>query len=126
MGLPFSAWLYRIAHNLLSNQCDRSRVTEVSITTDPGGSEPFGCLEAVMVRKQDNAYLLELINELTLKSGLIVLKFVQNFPIRKLGSFSKTEGNQSLYHRTLTELKEKARNIPIPVSSKSEGLVLET
>ncbi len=73
MGLPFSAWLYRIAHNLVANHHrDRSRVTEVSIDNLilVDQSRSAAPPEAVMVRKQDNAYLLELINELTpLKSG---------------------------------------------------------
>jgi RNA polymerase sigma-70 factor (ECF subfamily) len=114
MGLPFSAWLYRIAHNLVANHHrDRSRVTEVSIDNlilvDQSRS---AAPEAVMVRKQDNAYLLELINELTpQKRELIVLKFVQKLSNQEIGViFGKTEGAiKSLYHRTLTELKEKAR-----------------
>ena len=114
MGLPFSAWLYRIAHNLVANHHrDRSRVTEVSIENlilpDPSRS---AAPEAVMARKQDNAYLLELINDLSpQKRELIVLKFSQKLSNQEIGIiFGKTEGAiKSLYHRTLTELKDKAK-----------------
>lgn len=113
MGLPFSAWLYRIAHNLVANHHrDRSRVTEVSIDDlELADTSRSAHPEAIMVRKQDNAYLLELINDLTpQKRELIVLKFVQKLSNEEIGVvFGKTEGAiKSLYHRTLTELKEKA------------------
>ena len=37
MGLPFSAWLYRIAHNLVANyHRDRSRKQELSLDDLPG------------------------------------------------------------------------------------------
>lgn len=114
MGLPFSAWLYRIAHNLVANHHrDRSRVAMVSIDDLVLADQSRSAApEALMVKKQDNAYLLELINNLTpQKQELIVLKFVQKLSNEEIGViFGKTEGAiKSLYHRTLTELKEKAK-----------------
>ena len=114
LGLPFSAWLYRIAHNLVANHYrDRSKTSEVSIddlvvpdtrkAVDP---------EAILATKQDNTYLLQLINDLTpQKRELIILKFVHKLSNAEIGViFGKTEGAiKSLYHRTLTELKDQAR-----------------
>lgn len=115
MGLPFSAWLYRIAHNLVANHHrDRARTSEVSIENMVlPDTNREASPEATMARKQDNAWLLALINDLpSQKRELIILKFVQKLSNEEIGViFGKTEGAiKSLYHRTLTELKEKAKD----------------
>jgi len=115
LGLPFSAWLYRIAHNLVANHFrDRAKVTEVSIENlvipdTSRSSSP----EVYLSKKQDNTYLLRLINDLTpQKRELIILKFVQKLSNAEIAVvFGKTEGAiKSLYHRTLTELKDRAKD----------------
>ncbi len=114
MGLPFSAWLYRIAHNLVANyHRDRSKVTEISIenltiTDTSQSSAP----ESQISKQEENAYLLKLINDLSpQKKELIILKFVQKLSNEEIGLvFGKTEGAiKSLYHRTLMELKDRAK-----------------
>ena len=41
LGLPFSAWLYRIAHNLVANyHRDRARLKEISIESLPDPNLP--------------------------------------------------------------------------------------
>ncbi len=115
LGLPFSAWLYRIAHNLVANHFrDRAKVTEVSIENlvipdTSRSSSP----EVYLSKKQDNTYLLRLINDLTpQKRELIILKFVQKLSNAEIAVvFGKTEGAiKSLYHRTLTELKDRVKD----------------
>ena len=114
LGLPFSAWLYRIAHNLVANHYrDRAKVTEVSIENlvIPDSSRTSSP-EVYLSKKQDNTYLLSLINDLTpQKRELIILKFVQKLSNAEIAViFGKTEGAiKSLYHRTLTELKDRAK-----------------
>lgn len=114
MGLPFSAWLYRIAHNLVANyHRDRSRMQEISIENlvveDTSKSSPP---EHLMETRQENDFLLALINDLSpQKKELIILKYVQKLSNEEIGQiFGKTEGAiKSLYHRTLVELKERAK-----------------
>jgi len=115
LGLPFSAWLYRIAHNLVANHYrDRAKVTEVSIENlvIPDSSRTSSP-EVYLSKKQDNTYLLSVINDLTpQKRELIILKFVQKLSNAEIAViFGKTEGAiKSLYHRTLTELKDRAKD----------------
>jgi len=113
MGLPFSAWLYRIAHNLVANyHRDRSRKTEVSLDHVPGEILPQAELqpEPHVVRNQEVENLLVFIHELAdNRQELLILKFVDQLSNIEIGKIMrKSEGAiKSLYHRTLLELREK-------------------
>jgi len=113
MGLPFSAWLYRIAHNLVANyHRDRSRKTEVSLDHVPGEILPQVELqpEPHVVRNQEVENLLVFIHELAdNRQELLILKFVDQLSNIEIGKIMrKSEGAiKSLYHRTLLELREK-------------------
>ncbi len=114
MGLPFSAWLYRIAHNLVANyHRDRSRMQEISIENlVVEDTSKSSAPEHLMETRQENDFLLALINDLSpQKKELIILKYVQKLYNEEIGQiFGKTEGAiKSLYHRTLVELKERAK-----------------
>ncbi len=114
MGLPFSAWLYRIAHNLVANyHRDRFKIQEISIENliveDTNRSS---APEHMMETKQENDFLMSLVKDLSSqKRELIILKYVQKLSNEEIGQiFGKTEGAiKSLYHRTLVELKERAK-----------------
>lgn len=113
MGLPFSAWLYRIAHNLVANyHRDRSRKQEISLDNLPGqtlpqrGPHP----EIHAVRNQEVEDLLETIRGLAdNRQELLILKFIDQLSNAEIGQIMrKSEGAiKSLYHRTLLELREK-------------------
>lgn len=116
MGLPFSAWLYRIAHNLVANyHRDRSKMQEISIENlVVEDTSTSSAPEHLMETQQENAFLMKLVNDLTpQKRELIILKYVQKLSNDEIGQiFGKTEGAiKSLYHRTLVELKDRAKNI---------------
>jgi RNA polymerase sigma-70 factor, ECF subfamily len=108
-GVPFSAWLYRIAHNLVANwHRDNSRRQEVALDDQPNlvmfGEYP----EKQMVQDQEVDKLIEVIKRLTPeRQQLIILKFVQQLSNAEIGVImSKSEGAiKSLYHRTLLELR---------------------
>ena len=65
-----------------------------------------------METKQEYDFLLSLVNDLSSQNReLIILKYVQKLSNEEIGQiFGKTEGAiKSLYHRTLVELKERAK-----------------
>jgi RNA polymerase sigma-70 factor (ECF subfamily) len=109
-GVPFSAWLYRIAHNLVANwHRDRSRRTIVSIddvsqwvVTDHGP-------EFATQLMQDKEALLEAIGRLPAdRQELLIFKFVELKSNAEIGDImGRSEGAiKSLYHRTLLSLRE--------------------
>lgn len=113
MGLPFSAWLYRIAHNLVANHHrDRSRKQEISLDNVSGQVLPHFDLqpETKAVRSQEVEDLLVTIRDLAPnRQELLILKFVDQLSNAEIGQIMrKSEGAiKSLYHRTLLELREK-------------------
>ena len=113
MGLPFSAWLYRIAHNLVANyHRDHSRKQEISLDNLPGQVLPQmqAQPEARIFQKQEVEGLLEMIRDLAPnRQELLILKFVDQLSNAEIGQIMrKSEGAiKSLYHRTLLELRER-------------------
>lgn len=113
-GLPFSAWLYRIAHNLVANwHRDNSRKKEIplddSFNVRYKGEHP----EGVVVKNEEEENLLLLIRKLPPdRQQLIILKFVEHLPNAEIGLImGRTEGAiKSLYHRTLLALREEVRS----------------
>jgi RNA polymerase sigma-70 factor, ECF subfamily len=110
-GVPFSAWLYRIAHNLVANwHRDRGRQKVVPldeyISNDSGPTAPESITESL----EDSEKLLEKIRELPEeRQQLLVLKFVERLSNAEIGAImNRTEGAiKSLYHRTLLSLRER-------------------
>ncbi|MCA9949254.1 MAG: sigma-70 family RNA polymerase sigma factor [Anaerolineales bacterium] len=109
-GVPFSAWLYRIAHNLVANwHRDRSRRKMISIddvgqwVIDDHGPE----LSAQLM--EDKAALITAIRRLPMdRQELLRLKFVDRLSNAEIGVIlDRSEGAiKSLYHRTLLALRE--------------------
>lgn len=112
MGLPFSAWLYRIAHNLVANyHRDRARKQEISLDDIPGQVLPQveHQPESRAVQTQEVENLLATIRGLApIRQELLILKFVDQLSNAEIGQIlRKSEGAiKSLYHRTLLELRE--------------------
>jgi RNA polymerase sigma-70 factor (ECF subfamily) len=113
-GVPFSAWLYRIAHNLVANwHRDRGRKKVVPldeyISSEGGPTAP----ESVTESLEESARLLEKIRELPEeRQQLLVLKFVERLSNAEIGEImNRTEGAiKSLYHRTLLSLRDRLEN----------------
>lgn len=113
MGLPFSAWLYRIAHNQVANfHRDNSRVREISIDEMlvPPPQLKTDHPESSALKQESINQLMILINDLNVdKRELIMLKFVQKLSNEEIArALGRTEGAiKSLYHRTLLELRDR-------------------
>ncbi|HEY59595.1 MAG TPA: sigma-70 family RNA polymerase sigma factor [Anaerolineae bacterium] len=110
-GVPFSAWLYRIAHNLVANwHRDNSRKKEVPINENIrrfySGEQP----EPALLQTQEMEELLVVIRNISSdRQLLIVLKYVEKLTNAEIARImGRSEGAvKSLYHRTLLELKRK-------------------
>ena len=114
-GVPFTAWLYRIAHNIVANwHRDNSRRREVAIEDQvdlPYKGEPP---EAALMRNQDSEALLVLIRGLPAeRQQLVILKFVEGFSNSEIAVImNRSEGAiKSLYHRTLENMRQKMDGI---------------
>jgi RNA polymerase sigma-70 factor (ECF subfamily) len=109
-GVPFTAWLYRIAHNVVANHHrDNSRhpavpLEEVEVFTGQdddhdqridGERERERLLRAIRLLPEERQHL-------------IVLKFVEQMQNAEIGQImNRSEGAiKSLYHRTLLQLRE--------------------
>lgn len=110
-GVPFSAWLYRIAHNLVANwHRDRSRRQEIPLNELPVLPSREDRPETSLVRSQEQDALLKLIRKLpSERQTLLILKFVENMSNAEIGQIMRrSEGAvKSLYHRTLLALRDE-------------------
>jgi RNA polymerase sigma-70 factor (ECF subfamily) len=110
-GVPFSAWLYRIAHNLVANwHRDSSRRQEVELEDGYQASKGDEYPEIALLESEEQNALLKLIRALPEeRQHLLILKFVQHMSNAEIGQImDRTEGAiKSLYHRTLLALREE-------------------
>ena len=107
---PFSAWLFRIAHNLAMDhfRARRRWQPEEDVPEPPGSEEPSAELEAMQSIGRQS--MLELIDRLSPEQQqVLTLKFVFNFPNADVAKIlDKTEGAiKSLQHRALASLQKQ-------------------
>ncbi len=112
-GAPFSAWLYRIAHNLVANwHRDHSRRKELSLDDQaPHIHQEIGP-ERQAEDQEAREALLKAIGRLPDdRQQLLILKFTERLPNARIGEImGRSEGAiKSLYHRTLITLREDLR-----------------
>ncbi len=114
-GVPFSAWLYRIAHNLVANwHRDNARKPEIHLDDIPFHPSDLVLPERNLLRTEEQDALLRMIRKLPSdRQQLLLLKFVENFSNAEIGVImGRTEGAiKSLYHRTLLALRDQADNL---------------
>ena len=109
-GYPFSAWLYRIAHNLIVNWYrDRERTDEVPLADQYPPPTINGSVEDRIEIRDENNQLMKVINSLPEdRKELLVLKHVDGLTNLEIGQImDRTEGAiKALYHRTLESLRD--------------------
>ena len=107
---PFSAWLFRIAHNLAMDHFRAARrwQPEEDVPEPPGQEEPSA--EHHALQSIGRASMLELIEGLSPEQQqVLTLKFVFNFGNGEVATIlGKTEGAvKSLQHRALVSLQKQ-------------------
>ncbi len=112
---PFSAWLFRIAHNLAMDhfRARRRWQPEEEVPEPPGSEEPSAELEAMQSIGRQS--MMELIERLSPEQQqVLTLKFVFNFPNADVATIlGKTEGAiKSLQHRALGSLQKQIAERP--------------
>lgn len=125
-GLPFSAWLYRIAHNLVANwHRDNSRRKLIALDDvsqwQLAGEGP----EFATQMMEDKETLIVAIRRLPAdRQELLSLKFVDRLSNAEIGAImGRSEGAiKSLYHRTLLSLREELTGVNNQEESKKKGL----
>lgn len=109
-GVPFSAWLYRIAHNLIANwHRDNSRRKVIPLDDYVTSHLQPDAPEAIVEQNEEEAHLLDSIRYLPEeRQQLLFLKFVERLSNAEIGTImNRTEGAiKSLYHRTLSSLHD--------------------
>lgn len=109
-GVPFSAWLYRIAHNLVANwHRDNSRRNEVPLEDQTGLSHKGEHPEHALVTTEEMENLLKMIRKQPSdRQQLLILKFVEGMSNADIAVIMRrSEGAiKSLYHRTLLALRD--------------------
>ena len=107
---PFSAWLFRIAHNLAMDHFRASRrwQPEDEVPEPAGDAEPSA--EAVALQTIGRESMLQLIENLSQEQKqVLTLKFVFNLPNAEVATIlGKSEGAiKSLQHRALVSLQKQ-------------------
>lgn len=108
--VPFSAWLYRIAHNLVANwyRDNSKHKRELPIEYHSYIESKVDVPEKQIEKRQE---VEKLINAIHLLPGdrqqILILKYVETMSNKDVGLImGKSEGAiKSLYHRTLKELR---------------------
>ena len=107
---PFSAWLFRIAHNLAMDhfRANKRWQPEEEVPEPPGDAEPSA--EAAAMQTIGRESMLKLIDRLSPEQQqVLTLKFVFNLPNAEVAAIlGKTEGAiKSLQHRALVSLQKQ-------------------
>ncbi len=109
-GIPFAAWLYRIAHNLVANWYrDQKRRPVVALESLSLRGNKRENPHRVAEQTNEREILLAAIQQLPRqRQELLTLKLIESMSNAEIGQImGRSEGAiKSLYHRTLVSLKE--------------------
>ncbi|MEL6402790.1 MAG: sigma-70 family RNA polymerase sigma factor [Chloroflexota bacterium] len=124
-GVPFQAWLYRIAHNLVANfHRDRSRRKIISLDDYIVHTLQSDAPDKKAEVSEQKDLLMEAIQRLPAdRQQLIILKFIEQKSNAEIGDImDRTEGAvKSLYHRTLLSLRDELRLQQLTLKSDQPG-----
>ena len=110
-GVPFQAWLYRIAHNLTANwHRDQGRRKIIPLDEVIAHSLKSEAPERLAEEGDERAGLMRAVRRLPAeRQQLLHLKFIERQSNAKIGEMlGRSEGAvKSLYHRTLRALRDE-------------------
>lgn len=110
-GVPFQAWLYRIAHNLVANwHRDQGRRKVIALDDYVAHSLKSEAPDRLAEDQEEQEKLMDAIHRLPEdRQQLILLKFIDQLSNAEIGEvMDRTEGAiKSLYHRTLLSLRDE-------------------
>ncbi|MFN8452366.1 MAG: sigma-70 family RNA polymerase sigma factor [Anaerolineae bacterium] len=113
-GVPFQAWLYRIAHNLVANwHRDRGRRKVIPLDEFIATSLKSDSPDKQAEDQEERDALRDAIQRLPEeRQQLLLLKFVDHKSNAEIGEImDRTEGAiKSLYHRTLIALRDELQS----------------
>lgn len=122
-GVPFQAWLYRIAHNLVANwHRDRGRRKIIPLDEFVASSLRSESPDHYAEDEEERQHLMHSIRRLPQeRQQLLILKFVDRLSNAEIGDvMERTEGAiKSLYHRTLTALRD---DLQIQEMNRNRGI----
>ncbi len=114
-GLPFGAWLFRIAHNLVANwHRDQSRRKIIPLEDYVAQAHKAEAPDALAEASEEREHLLRALRRLPPdRQQLILLKFIERLPNAEIGRImDRSEGAiKSLYHRTLRALRAELSDL---------------
>ena len=117
-GVPFQAWLYRIAHNLVANwHRDRGRRKVIPLDEYIASSLKSESPDHHAEANEEREALLKAIRTLPEeRQQLLIMKFVEHRSNAEIGEvMERTEGAiKSLYHRTLIALRDELQKLETP------------
>ena len=123
-GVPLSAWLYRIAHNLVANWYrDHARRPQLELESAQLASDPHEQPEWAVEQSERRRVLLSVIRRLPEeRQELLILKFVEQLSNAEVGQImGRTEGAiKSLYHRTLLALRDELAQMKIGFETEAD------
>ena len=115
-GLPFQAWLYRIAHNIVANwHRDQGRRKIIALDDYVAHSLKSEAPDHLAEESEEQAQLMEAVRRLPEdRQQLLLLKFIEQMSNAEIGVImGRTEGAiKSLYHRTLLALRDDLQLMP--------------
>ncbi|MEA2008005.1 MAG: sigma-70 family RNA polymerase sigma factor, partial [Chloroflexota bacterium] len=107
----FSAWLYRIAHNMVVNWYrDKAKIDEIPLDDEIPLVSTQDHVEEHLQKTEEEENLLAIIRELSEdRQQVLILKFVEGLTNKEIGDImGRTEGAiKALYHRILVSLRDE-------------------
>lgn len=122
-GVPFQAWLYRIAHNLVANfHRDQSRRKVISLDDYVVHALRSDAPDRQAETSEELEMLINAVKRLPAeRQQLLLLKFIEQKSNAEIGEImDRTEGAiKSLYHRTLLALRDELQMLELNKKQES-------